>query len=169
MTVTVPGQQARPAISIADRILPIARGTALVGVILPLLLIGILKFTTVEIDGLEPLISGTPWLAWLYSAFGKAGASHFLGVVEITTAVLFMFSPWIPRAGIVGGALGTLTFLLTSSILLALPIWEPKSGGFPWLNDIGAFLIKDVALLGISMIIFAESKQRAAGARSPSS
>lgn len=139
------------------------RMIALAGAILPLFLIGILKFTAVEIEGLKPLVSGTPWLAWLYHIFGVAGASYFLGVVEIATAVLLAISPWFARAAIAGGALGTLTFVLTTSILFAVPIWEPASGGFPWLNDTGTFLIKDVALLGISMTVLGNGLNRVSG------
>ena len=67
---------------------------ALAGVILPLLMIGGMKFTAVEIAALKPLIGGTPWLAWMYPVFGEAGASYVLGVVEITTGLLLLASPW---------------------------------------------------------------------------
>ena len=133
------------------------RAISLAGVVLPLLLIGILKFTQIEVEALKPLISGTPWLAWLYSAFGFAGTSYLLGVVELITAVLFVASLWSVRAGIVAGALGALIFLTTVSTLFALPIWEASSGGFPFLNFTGSFLIKDIALLGVSLAILGES------------
>jgi reactive chlorine resistance protein C len=146
--------------SLGEMVKRAGRITALAGVILPLFLIGILKFTAVEIDGLKPLIGGTPWLAWLYGLFGVPGASHFLGAVEITTALFLLISPWSARAAVAGGAVGALTFLLTASILFAVPIWEPASGGFPWLNDTGTFLIKDVALLGISLFVLGEGLDR---------
>lgn len=134
---------------------------ALLGVVLVLLLIGGLKFTQIEIDGLKPLISGTPWLAWMYPVFGEAGASYLLGVVEIATALLLCASPWSARAGIAGGALGTLTFFVTTSLLLPLPVWEAGSGGFPALNPLGTFLIKDIALLGVSLVVLGEGLARA--------
>jgi uncharacterized membrane protein YkgB len=151
-------------VALAPRIREAGRAIALAGVVLPLFLIGILKFTTVEIEALKPLISGTPWLAWLYGVFGEAGASYFLGVVEILTAILLATSPWSPRAGVLGGALGTLTFVTTVSLMAALPIWEDVSGGFPWLNPLGYFLIKDVALLGIALVVLGESAARLATA-----
>ncbi|WP_207462219.1 DUF417 family protein [Azospirillum sp. SYSU D00513] len=123
-------------------------------------LIGILKFTQFEIEALKPLISGTPWLAWLYSVFGYAGTSYLLGVAELVTAALLIASPWFVRAGLVGGALGALTFLTTASTLLALPIWEPSAGGFPFLSFLGSFLIKDIALLGVSLVVLGESLAR---------
>lgn len=133
-----------------------ARAVALAGVVLPLLLIGVLKFTQIEVEALKPLINGTPWLAWLYLVFGEVGTSYLLGVVEMITATLLIASIWSARAAIVGGLLGTLTFLTTVSTMMALPIWEAASGGFPWLNALGTFLIKDIALLGISLVVLAE-------------
>ena len=138
----------------------LGRGIALAGVVLPLLLIGGLKFTAVEIEGLKPLIGGTPWLAWMYPVFGEAGASYFLGVFEIVTALLLVASPWSARAAVVGGALATFIFLVTCSIMVALPIWEPKAGGFPALGFLGQFLIKDIALLGISLVVLGEGLAR---------
>lgn len=137
------------------------RVIALLGVILVLLMIGGLKFTQIEIDGLRPLISGTPWLAWMYPVFGEAGASYLLGVVEITTALLLCAAPWSARAGVAGGAIGALTFFVTTSLLIPLPVWEEGSGGFPALNELGYFLIKDIALLGVSLVVLGESLARA--------
>ena len=151
---------------VARYIEQIGRVIALVGVVLPLLLIGLLKFTQFEVEALKPLISGTPWLAWMYSVFGETGASYLLGMVEITTALLLIASPWSSRAGVVGGALGGLTFLVTSSLLFALPVWEGSLGGFPALNGAGQFLIKDVALLGISLVVMGDSLTRASGTAS---
>ncbi|TXR40150.1 DUF417 family protein [Ectopseudomonas mendocina] len=161
-----------PSLSEASRADPVAwvfaigRLIALAGVFLPLFLIGILKFTEIEIDALKPLVSGTPWLAWLYPVFGYAGTSYLLGVVELVTAVLFILSPWSPRAAIAAGALGTLTFVTTVSTLVALPIWEDASGGIPFLNFLGSFLIKDVALLGISLVVLGEGLLRSDARRS---
>ena len=145
---------------IADAIRTVGRGLALAGVVLPLLLIGGLKFTQFEVDALKPVIGGTPWLAWMYPAFGEAGASYLLGVVELATALLLIAAPWFPAAGHTGGALGALTFLVTTSLLFALPVWEPSLGGFPALGPGGQFLIKDVALLGLSLVVLGESLAR---------
>jgi reactive chlorine resistance protein C len=144
----------------------VGRVVALVGLVLPLLLIGGLKFTQFEVEALKPLIGGTPWLAWMYPVFGAAGASYLLGVVEIATALLLIAAPWSPRAAVAGGALGALTFLVTVSTMLVLPIWEPSLGGFPALGPGGQFLIKDIALLGISLVVLGEGLARLPG-RSP--
>jgi len=145
--------------ALSPKLVRAGRMIAFTGVVLPLLLIGGMKFTAVEIEALKPLISLTPWLAWMYPAFGEAGASYLLGVVEIATALLLLASPWSALAGVIGGALAALTFLVTSSIMLAFPIWEP-SLGFPALGPAGQFLIKDIALLGVALVVTGESLAR---------
>lgn len=156
---SVTGSQAA-VISSISKLAKISRGIALAGVVLPLLLIGLLKFTQIEVKVLVPLISGTPWLAWLYLVFGETGTSYLLGVVEIFTALLLIASPWSARAAVAGGLLASLIFLTTVSMMLVLPIWEAGSGGFPWLNFVGTFLLKDIALLGVSLVILTEGLQR---------
>ncbi|MBA1275452.1 DUF417 family protein [Stutzerimonas azotifigens] len=156
---TVTSVQAIPVAAI-PKLAKISRAIALTGVVLPLLLIGLLKFTQVEVEALKPLISGTPWLAWLYPVFGETGTSYLLGTVEMFTAILLIASPWSARAAIAGSLLAALTFLTTVSTMLVLPIWEAASGGFPWFNFLGTFLIKDVALFGVSLVILTEGIQR---------
>jgi reactive chlorine resistance protein C len=144
----------------ASMIRRVGRILALAGVVLPLLLIGGLKFTQFEIEALKPMVGGAPWLAWMYTAFGEAGTSYLFGVVEITTALLLIASTRFPRAGVIGGALATLIFFTTTSLLFAIPVWEPAAGGFPALGGAGQFLLKDVALLGISLVVLGESTAR---------
>jgi Protein of unknown function, DUF417 len=74
--------------------------------------------------------------------------------------VLLLASPWSARAALVGSALAALTFLVTSSLFLVLPVWEEQAGGFPVLNILGQFLLKDVAFLGIALVIGAEALAR---------
>jgi uncharacterized membrane protein YkgB len=68
---------------------------------------------------------------------------------------------------VLGGALGAATFAVTSSTMLALPIWEAGSGGFPFLDALGSFLIKDVAMLGISVVVFGNGLARLHFVQSP--
>lgn len=143
-----------------DLIYRIGYVICVVGVFLPLFWIGITKFTLPEIEAVKPLIAVTPWIAWLPRLLGDNGASYFLGIVEIPTSFLFIASFWSPRSALIAGALGALTFAITSSILTTFPIWNAESGGFPWINHWGAFRIKDIALLGISVIVFADGLKR---------
>jgi uncharacterized membrane protein YkgB len=136
------------------------RAVALIGVALPLLLIGHSKFAPFEVEALKPLIGSTPWLSWMYTVLSPVGVSRILGVTEIVTAFLLLASPWMPLAGVAGGALGALIFCVTVSILGAIRVWEAGAGGLPALNGVGAFLIKDVALLGVSLVVLGESVSR---------
>ena len=132
-------------------------------------LIGGMKFTAVEIEALRPLISGTPWLAWLYPALGAAGASYLLGVVEIAAGLLVLAAPLSPGGRRRGRRAGGADLRRQpASLMLALPIWEPTLG-FPALGPLGQFLVKDVALLGIALVVLAESlaRRRRRGADPP--
>jgi uncharacterized membrane protein YkgB len=130
---------------------------AVAGVVLPLLMIGGMKFTRFEIEALEPMISSAPWMAWMYRAFGVTGTSYLIGVAEITAAMLLVLAIRWPIAGVFGGTIASLIFLGTTSLMIAVPIWEPAAGGFPALSGAGQFLIKDIALLGISLTVLGES------------
>ena len=55
-------------------------------------------------------------------------------------------------AGAVGSVTGgplAVAIWITSSLLSAFPAWETRLGGFPTLNPLGQFLIKDVVLLDV--------------------
>ena len=81
------------------------------------------------------------------------GFSTVLGVVEIAIALLIAARPLLPRVSAFGSALAVGMFLTTLSFLITTPgVWEPSLGGFPALSAVpGQFLIKDLALLGISL------------------
>ena len=129
---------------------------AVIGMVLPLLLIGALKFTQPEIEGLKPLIGSAPWL---YPLLGPANTSYLLGVIEILAAVLVLASPVSPRAGVLGGLLAAVIFLVTSSLLSLSMAWDFQFG-IPALGPIGQFLVKDVALLGIAIFVAGHSLER---------
>jgi uncharacterized membrane protein YkgB len=76
-----------------------------------------------------------------------------LGLVEVAIAILIATRPFAPRASALGSALAVGMFLTTLSFLVTTPgVWEPSLGGFPALSALpGQFLIKDLALLGISL------------------
>lgn len=114
--------------------------------------IGLLKFTSYEAHGIEPLVSNSPFMSWLYQLFSVTTFSTLLGVVEVSTAVLLALKPWWPRLSAVGSVVAVGLFLATISFLFTTPgIGEASAGGFPVLSSTGQFLIKDVALLGIAV------------------
>ena len=115
--------------------------------------IGLMKFTTYEAEGIRPFVANSPLMSWVYGFMSVGGFAAVLGVVEVAIALLIAARPFAPRASVVGSALAVGMFLTTLSFLVTTPgVWEPSLGGFPALSAIpGQFLIKDLALLGISL------------------
>ena len=121
--------------------------------------IGALKFTAFEARGIEPLVANSPFMSWLYDIFSLTTLSALLGVVEIAAAALIAAKPWWPRVSIAGSVVAIGLFVATLSFLVTTPgVFEASAGGFPVLSSTGQFLIKDVALLGISVWTLADSR-----------
>ena len=121
--------------------------------------IGLMKFTTYEAEGIRPFVANSPLMSWVYGLISVRGFSAMLGVVEVTIALLIAARPFSPRACALGSALAVGMFLTTLSFLVTTPgVWEPSLGGFPALSAVpGQFLIKDLALLGISLWTLGEA------------
>ena len=124
--------------------------------------IGLLKFTSYEAQGIEPLVANSPLLSWVYGLFSVTTFSTLLGVVEVSTAVLLAVKPWWPRISVVGSVMAVGLFLATTSFLVTTPgVGEDAAGGFPLLSMTGQFLVKDVALLGIAVWTLADALRAA--------
>ena len=124
--------------------------------------IGALKFTSFEANGIQPLVANSPMMNWLYTIFSVQTFSSLLGAVEITVALLIAIKPVAPKLSAIGslGAIGL--FLATISFLFTTPgVGEASAGGFPVLSSTGQFLIKDIALLGLSAWTLADALQAA--------
>jgi uncharacterized membrane protein YkgB len=115
--------------------------------------IGLMKFTAYEGEGISPFVANSPLMSWVYGLMSVRGFSAVLGVVEVGIALLIAARPFAPRACALGSLLAVGMFLTTLSFLVTTPgVWEPSLGGFPALSALpGQFLIKDLALLGISL------------------
>lgn len=128
------------------------------GLVVVLGWIGALKFTSYEAHGIEPLVANSPLMSWLYDIFSVTAFSSILGVLELTTAALLAIKPWRPRLSAVGSVLAVGLFAATLSFLFTTPgVGEASAGGFPVLSSTGQFLIKDVALIGISLWTLADA------------
>ena len=129
--------------------------------------IGLMKFTGYEAEGIRPFVANSPLMSWVYGLMSVQGFSALLGGVEVAIALLIAARPLSARASALGSALAVGMFLTTLSFLITTPgVWEPSLGGFPALSAVpGQFLIKDLALLGISLWTLGEawkaSEQRA--------
>jgi reactive chlorine resistance protein C len=155
MTITLNTANTRQTVSRIDTIAPVLGRYGLVVVIA---WIGALKFTAYEAHGIEPLVANSPFMSWLYDIFTVNTFSALLGVVELTTAVLLAIKPLAPRLSVLGSVLASGLFLATISFLFTTPgVGEATAGGFPVLSSTGQFLIKDVALLGLSVWTLVDS------------
>lgn len=145
--------------SIASRLKLIGRELARYGLVAVVGWIGFMKFTGYEADGIRPLVAHSAHLSWVYGLLSVRAFSAVLGVVEVAIALLIAARPFSPRASAAGSALAIGMFLTTLSFVVTTPgVWEPSAGGFPALSAMpGQFLIKDLALLGISLWSLGES------------
>jgi len=87
---------------------------------------------------------------------GRRGLDWPVGI-----ALLIAARPFAPRAAALGSLLAVGMFLTTLSFLITTPgVWAADAGGFPALSGApGQFLIKDLALLGISVRTLGEAWQ----------
>ncbi|HJT94850.1 MAG TPA: DUF417 family protein [Mycobacterium sp.] len=119
---------------------------------------GGLKFMNYEAQGIQPLVSESPFISWLYEIFSVYTFSALLGVMEIAAAVLLVVKPWWPKVSVFGSLLAIALFVATISFLFTTPgVFVASEGGFPALSLDGGFLMKDIALLGISVWTLADA------------
>ena len=122
--------------------------------------IGILKFHTYEAQNIQPLVSNSPFMGWMYHLFSVDAFSLMLGIVEIVTALLLVVKPWFPAISVAGSLLAILLFVSTLTFLFTTPgVGEASAGGFPLLSMTGQFLIKDIVLLGVAILTLADALQ----------
>jgi uncharacterized membrane protein YkgB len=145
----------------SSRVEAVGRELARYGLVVVVGWIGLMKFTTYEAEGIRLYVANSPLMSWVYGSMSVRGFSAVLGVVEVAIAILIAARPYSPRASALGSALAVGMFLTTLSFLVTTPgVWEPSAGGFPALSGKpGQFLLKDLALLGISLWSLGEAWQ----------
>ena len=145
--------------AMSSQVEAVGRELARYGLVVVVGWIGLMKFTAYESEGISRYVANSPLMSWVYGFMSHRGFSAVLGVVELTVAILIAARPFWPRASVLGSALAVGMFLTTLSFLVTTPgVWEPSLGGFPALSAVpGQFLVKDLALLGISLWSLGES------------
>ena len=129
----------------AQRLQTLGAGILRYGLTFLLLLFGTFKFFRFEAEAIHPLLTHSPFLAWLPATLGVRGSSALIGVVELTAALGIAAGPWLPRLGTIAGLIATATFLTTLSFLVTTPgVLAPGS-------DAGGFILKDLVLLGAAV------------------
>ncbi|HEV8215506.1 MAG TPA: DUF417 family protein [Gemmatimonadaceae bacterium] len=106
-----------------------------------LVLFGALKWTAAEAKGIEPMVSHSPFLFWLYPAFGIQGGSEAIGIVELVIALLIVVRRWAPRVSAIGSTAAVGMFLVTLSFIVTTPN----------IGEGATFLLKDLTLLGAAL------------------
>ena len=150
---------AHDRMAMSSQVEAVGRRLARYGLVVVVGWIGLMKFTGYEAEGIRPFVANSPLMSWVYGLMSVQGFSAVLGVVEVAIALLIAARPLSPRASALGSALAVGMFLTTLSFLVTTPgVWEPSLGGFPALSALpGQFLIKDLALLGISLWALGET------------
>ena len=112
-----------------------------------------------------PFISHSPFIFWLYPAFGLRGGAQFLGASEWTIFALLYAGFWDKRFGVLGSLGSTITFATTVTIIPFMPNgWDP-SAGFPAMAGLVPFLVKDFVLLAVSIYLLKQDVVRLLEAR----
>lgn len=109
--------------------------------VLFLLAFGALKWTAAEAQGIQGMVSHSPFLFWLYPAFGIQRGSEVIGAIELTLALLIASRRWAPRTSAAGSIGASCMFVVTLSFLFTTP-------------DVGQaapFIMKDLTLLGAAL------------------
>ena len=145
--------------ALSSQVEAVGRELARYGLVVVIAWIGLMKFTAYEAEGISPFVANSPLMSWVYGLMSVRAFSAALGVVEVAIAILIAARPLAPPISGIGSALAVGMFLTTLSFLVTTPgVWEPSAGGFPALSALpGQFLIKDLALLGISLWSLGES------------
>lgn len=128
--------------------------TSVLGVAIVLIWIGVFKFTAAEAKAIEPLVKNSFLMSWLYEITGTQGVSNIIGSIEIIAAICLLLHFFWKRAGVIGGLLSALIFLVTLSFLFTTPGVFSVVEGVP-VTDF--FILKDVMALGISLMVVGKS------------
>lgn len=124
------------------------------------LLFGYTKWHLYGAQAMVPFISHSPFISWLYPAFGLRGGARFLGASEWTICALLYAGFWDKRLGILGAIGSSVTFITTVTIIPFMPNgWDP-SAGFPAMAGNVPFLMKDMVLLSVSVFLLKKDVAR---------
>lgn len=129
------------------------------GLVAILLYYGSFKFHPAEAKAIEPLVANSPLMSWMYSVLSVQAVSNVIGAAEIIFAILIalrFFSARLSAVGSIGAIVMTLT---TLTFLFSTPGAWSNVPGFPLpvATSTGAFLLKDVFLLGAAIVTAGEA------------
>ncbi|WP_291286715.1 DUF417 family protein [Flavobacterium sp.] len=156
------------------------------GIVVVFLWIGGLKFFTYEADGIVPFVANSPFMSFFYDHPSEYkeyankegeliaknhewhlenntyGFANGLGILLIGIGILVAIHQWAPLASMIGSILVFILTIGTLSFLVTTPeSWVPHltddQYGFPYLSGRGRLVLKDIVILGASLITMSES------------
>jgi reactive chlorine resistance protein C len=144
------------------RLLTAGIATARYGIMLNLLSIGRLKFEDYEVENIRPLITQHPLFSPLVAKIGERNLARLIGATEIGIGSMIAAKPVAPKVSMLGSLAGVAMFTTTLSFLATTPeAWQQKHGE-PKLSPAGQFLVKDIVLLGASLLTAGDARQATA-------
>jgi uncharacterized membrane protein YkgB len=135
-----------------------------IGMVVMLLWAGSYKMTAPGAEGIIPLVSNSPLVAWHFKLFGPYLGSDLIGLTEWAAAILISIGYVQPKAGIIGGLIAAVMFLTTSSMLITTPgaiIAVPGISYMKYMSFLGLFLFKDIISLGVSLYLVSHFGKKA--------
>lgn len=120
----------------------LGKGIARYSVVLFFLGFGVLKFTAAEAAAIHPLLVHSPFLFWLPRLLDQRLSSDVIGVIEISLALMMASRFFAPRLAAAGSFGIAASLVVTLSFLITTPNLDPA---------LGAFIIKDLTLLGVAL------------------
>jgi uncharacterized membrane protein YkgB len=113
--------------------------------------IGGMKFTLIEAKGIEPLVSSSPLLSWLYEVFDLQIASNLIGIYDLLIVVVLALSLWFKRWVGLALLLASTVFVVTQSFFLT---WPAAISSDTVLSGGGQFIIKDIWFMVNLLLIY---------------
>ncbi|WP_241790146.1 DUF417 family protein [Sphingobacterium rhinopitheci] len=124
---------------------------SLTGTVLILLWVGYYKFTPTEAAAIQPLVSNHPLTYWMYNIMSTQVVSNFIGIFEITTAILILVGLKYKIIAKIASLAVIVMFLMTISYLFTTPGTWKHVDGVPITNF---FMLKDIMYLGFGVTFF---------------
>lgn len=126
---------------------------------------GAMKFTAYEAEAISGLVANSPVISFLTLIMSRQGVSNLIGITEITIALLLAARAFSPKLSAIGACGAIATFVVTFSFFFSTPgVFLEDTGGAAISVLPGQFLLKDLALLCLSIMLLSESRQAIAKA-----
>ena len=107
------------------------------------------------------MVTNSPLISWLHKLLGTYGSADFIGITEISAALLLIGGYYLPEAGMVGSLIAIIMFFITSTMVITTPDSIINIKGMGYLTLTGLFLFKDLVSLGSSFYLLSYFRQKA--------